>query len=671
MAGTLLNYVEIELIKNQLMIKSIAHSSGKIKELRVQHGNDYHFYFYDNQILYWPKRDNVEDSLGGKEITIEKERHPNVFSKIIENAIADFFSVLTNQDGSKAYRVYKNLHHHIWEFTSNKNEAQDLLSGLGIYRRISLHPLFLKPKEKIILGFTISASLKYRFLWSVQQFLKNGIDTTPFSVREDGSILPKLQSIYHYLEATGNRNVYDQKIQELEKNEYTFQLLDKIVKWLNTKKAEIYLPCGANIKSFAFRYLPFHQIQISQIFPPTRYFYNNATNEKRIPYYNQQVKEYKPFSYGLFEDKEIKIGVLYPAEYEGRTELFLKILEKSLKEDLHLKKISYVPFKITNSSLEAYKDGMYANNAALKNIDIVIVIVNQDHEKLPANLSPYYVCKAKLIGLGIPTQDVQIETIQNKAHTLVMSNISLNVYAKLGGTAWTIEKEEKLKDELVIGVGSTQSPDGTHTLGIAQIFHPDGRYIVGNCSPLSTFENYAQNLEVYLFNTLREVIDTHINTSSSFRLIFHLYKSAAEEYELLALERLMERFNQYNFDYALLHLGYGHNYRLYADDGKGALKKGSFVQLSPYIGLLHFIPDSTLPLKIEIDKRSKGFNDLFYLTKQIFWFSNLSHRSYNPSKRTVTIMYPSLMAALTEKLSYVDGWNHEMLEYVKEKQWFI
>ena len=671
MAGTLLNYVEVELTHDQIQINCINDNQKSIKDYRAQYGENFHFYFFNGQILYWPKKANLDDVIGGSPYFANKTLSPQVFSKIIENGVVDLFYQLKNSKESNAYRVFKNKHHHLWEFTSNKNEVEGILPGLAIHRKITLHPVFLKPKDKVITGFTLSASLKFRFTWDEQDFVRNGIDVIPFTI-VDGTVLPNLQGIYHYLDASGNKNIYDRKIEELENNEATFQLLDKVVKWINAKKSEIFLPGRVGFKSFTLRYLPFQNIQLSQIFSPTRYFYNGATNIKRISYPNQQVKEYKPFSYGLFEDKEIKIGVLYPAEYEGRTELFLKNLENSLLQDLHLKKVTYVPIKITNTSLDAYKSGIYSStNTTLKNTDLVIVVVNQEHEKLPPNLSPYYVCKAKLIGMGIPTQDVQIETIQNRVHSLVMSNISLNIYAKLGGTAWTIEKEEKLKDELVIGVGSTQTPDGTHVLGIAQIFHPDGRYIVGNCSPLSTFKNYAQNLETYLYTTLKEVIDTHINTTKSFRLIFHIYKSAAEEYELEALDKLIKRFQEYTFDYALLHLAYEHNYRLYSDNGKGQTKKGSYVQITPFMGLLHFVPDSTLPLKIELDKRSKGFNDLFYLSKQVFWFANLSHRSYNPSKRTVTIMYPSLMAAITEKLSYVDGWNYEMLEYVKDKQWFI
>jgi hypothetical protein len=670
MAGLSLNFIEAELSSDKAHVFVLRNSGKTAKEWRDEHGRDYHFYFANNQIHYWPKNVQISNELGGVQTEITKQDHANIFSKLLETAISDLFLGLESADKSKVYKGYKLKHHHIWEFTSTKNEVEGELDGLIINRKMSFHPYYLKPKDKTILGFTLAPSLKLKFSWTPEEFIKKGIDLTPLTRYEDGGIVANLQGIYHYLNATGQKDFYEKKIAGLENKETLFQLTERIVKWLNSKKGDLFIP-GNSINNFVLRYLPYYNIHSNEIFSPKRYFYNNSTNTKKISYYNQQVKEYKPFSFGSFEDKEVKIGVLFPAEYEGRTESFLKTLERSLKEDLHIKNLKYVPLKIDDSRLESYKKGMYSNNVVIRALDLVLVILNQDHEKLAPNDSPYYVCKAKLIGEGIPTQDIQIETIQNKVHPLVLSNISLNIYAKLGGTAWTIEKEEKLKDELVIGVGSTRSANGTNILGIAQIFHPDGRYIVGSCSPLSTFENYSKNLEEYLFNTLKEIIDVHINTSKSFRLIFHLYKSASEEYELAAIENLIHRFNSYTFDYALLHLGYGHNYRLYNDNGRGTVKKGTFIQLSPYMGLLHFVPDSILPLKIEIDKRSQGFNDLFYLTKQVYWFSNLSHRSYNPSKRTVTIMYPSLMAEITDKLGLVEGWNHDMLEYVKDKQWFI
>jgi hypothetical protein len=110
MAGTLLNYVETELTGEQVQVNTLVNPSLGIKDYRSQYGNDYHFYFYDNQILFWPRAIGVHQTLNGKIFVAEKEKHPQVFSKIIESAVVDFFFQLTNPDGSKAYRVF--LQHH-------------------------------------------------------------------------------------------------------------------------------------------------------------------------------------------------------------------------------------------------------------------------------------------------------------------------------------------------------------------------------------------------------------------------------------------------------------------------------------------------------------------------------------------------------------------------------
>ena len=213
------------------------------------------------------------------------------------------------------------------------------------------------------------------------------------------------------------------------------------------------------------------------------------------------------------------------------------------------------------------------------------------------------------------------------------------------------------------------SENRKHILGIAQIFHNDGRYMTGDCCPISSFDNYAENLEHHLFKILDPILN-NIGKSGKFRLIFHLFKSASEKYELTAINNLKDKLDNYEFEFALVHLGYGHNHRLYYNDGKYKIQEGSYIQLSKYSALLHFVSQSDLPLKIDLDKRST-FTSLFYIAKQIYWFSHLSHRSYIPSKKTVTIMYPSLMAKMTEALKKVDGWDYDRLKAVSNKLWFI
>lgn len=669
MSGLFLNFIEYELTNNTFSIYALPYQKYPTKEsyreLRKTHP-DLSFYRQGETIYYWEIKPNTQSDLGGTPSTISADDNPRIVSKIVEVGLIEFMRSLNN------YKIRNDGHSHTWQLVSQKDALEGKINGLVVNRRMSISPFFIAPSNKIRFGFTFSNNLKYKFIWNLNDFKNNGIEESNLRIAEDGlTVIPDITTLYHFLGATGQQSFFEQEISKLEATSKTFEIIEKTVSWLEKNKEQIYFPSQVKVQSFKLRYLPFDKIRPEKFYSPKRYFYGGATNTKGLRFYNQMVKEYKPSSYGQFEEKDTNIAVVFPAEYEGVTEVFLKTLEKALKEELHLKRLSFDTVKINSPTLSEYENGIYRDSEIVRKSDLFIIIINQDHEKLPPALSPYHYCKAKLLGDGIPTQDIQVETIKQRIHPLALSNISLNIYAKLGGTAWTIEKEEKRKDELVIGIGSTTGKDGKSIMGIAQVFHSDGRYIVGDCAPLTTFDNYSEVLEEYLYNTLLDVITNHIDTGENFRLIFHLFKSAGKDNEIRAVENVTKRLNNFKFDFALVHLGYGHNFRLYNNDGKYDVAKGTFVKLDYRIALVHFVPKSCLPLKIELDKRSLGFTDLFYLAKQVYWFSNLSHRSYNPSKRTVTIMYPSLMAAMTEKLSEVPNWNYDRLKFVSDKLWFI
>lgn len=249
-----------------------------------------------------------------------------------------------------------------------------------------------------------------------------------------------------------------------------------------------------------------------------------------------------------------------------------------------------------------------------------------------------------------------------------LNNIALNIYAKLGGTGWVIQKEEKITPELVVGVGATTF-EGQTSVGIAQIFLSDGQYLVGDCFPVSDFNDYGRHLEAALSVALQNVINNHIG-QNRFRLIFHLYKPAAQSREIRAIQNVIDSLKQYEFKYAFLHLAEEHNFRLYYNNGRENVRPGTLVNLSPFSALVHYSSESSAPLKVDLDRRST-FKDLAYLAKQVYWFSHLSHRTFKPAKNTVTISYPSEMAYLYERLKKVPSWDDKYLMYMQEKLWFL
>lgn len=664
MSGLLINFYQVEIDQKTIVAKVLNYSEYETKEKYIELRDtnpNCSFYREDDKIIILG--DNLKKEFKQlPDYEIDLNNNTKILSRIIENGFIDFFRSL------EAYKVFKNKYSNTWEIISSKDIFNNSIQGLVVNRTVHFSPFFTYKDDKLFIGFTLSTSLKNKFTWSKTDFENNGIDTKGLKGKED-IIFANRQSIKRFLETTGSNNKYEEVVLRENTKSKSFAVIDKFYKWTATNSNKILLPYNLQISSIKKRYLPFENdiIKSEIIYKPQRYFYSNRRNTQGLKYYDQMVKTYQPYSLEQYKNKEVKLGVICPNEYQGETESFVKKLTTKLKSVFHFNDLKVFIIKIPTTELKSYEHAIY--NSELLECDLVYVIVNQIQEKLPNNLSPYFKSKAKLIGNGIPTQDIQIETIRHNLNAFTMTNISLNSYAKLGGTAWTIEKEEKLKDELIIGIGSTISDNGQSVLGIAQIFHNDGRYMTGNCSPLSTFSDYAINLENHLFETLKPIVDK-IDKNRTFRLIFHLYKSASEKYEIRAIEKLKERLSDYNFEFALVHLAYGHNFRLYYNDGNNDVAQGTYIQLSKHSALLHFVKNSDLPLKIDIDKRST-FTSMFYIAKQIYWFSHLSHRSYMPSKKTVTIMYPSLMAKMTEELKKVDNWDYDRLKFVEDKLWFI
>jgi len=664
MSGLFLNFYQVDIPTKTASIDSVEYSKYASKEEFISLKENFpNLFFYrdDDKFLIWKKNNEAELPENTTSINIDFTEKAKVLSKILERSIINFIE-------PKGYRLFKNKHSNSWEIISSKDILNGSIDGLAVNRIVHFSPCFFFKENKLLLGFSLSTSLKNSFTWSKTEFEKYGIDIKGLKGDEE-RIYANRQSLKRFLETKGATAKYDQIINDENRNAKVFSVIDNFYKWIEKNKTEIQLPFGLAINSISKKYLPFEDelIKSEIIGKPQRYFYSNRKNTQGLKYYDQMVKAYQPYSLELYQNKEINIGIVCPSEYQGETEGFIKKTEAKLKEVFHFNSLNFHFKTIKNKDLESYKEVLY--DEALLECELIYVIVNEAQENLSPSNSPYYVCKAKFIGNGIPTQDIQIETIRQNLNAFTMTNIALNSYAKLGGTAWTIEKEDKLKDELVIGIGSTLSENGQFVLGIAQVFHNDGRYMTGDCSPLSSFTNYAENLENHLFKTLQPLVE-EMSKSGTFRLIFHLFKSASEEYEIKAINGLKERLANYNFEFALVHLAYGHNFRLYYNDGNSDINQGTYIQLSKHSALLHFVSKSDLPLKIDLDKRST-FTSLFYIAKQVYWFSHLSHRSYMPSKRTVTIMYPSLMAKMTEELKKVEDWDYERLKAVSDKLWFI
>ena len=213
--------------------------------------------------------------------------------------------------------------------------------------------------------------------------------------------------------------------------------------------------------------------------------------------------------------------------------------------------------------------------------------------------------------------------------------------------------------------------DGNWVIGFANVFDYNGTYLVGDCSQLSTKENYTANLEKYLVSILKQTFDLKgLSSSDEVRLLFHLFKEAGEKNEIKAITNALQHFKGHNIQHGFVHLSYNHNFRLFLNQGKEAPERGTFIQLSSRQALLHLGGKSSVPVQVWLDKRS-GYKDIYAVTKQVLYFAHLSYRTFMPPNKPVTIKYPSLMAKMVSELSQIPGWDIAMLNRLNDKLWFI
>ncbi len=673
MTGLFLNIFECKFEKDYFDLQYLSYDEYAMieayKKLRTEN-SDYEFYRYDvkldngqieRRIYFWNKKSNPTTTVNGIKETVNIQSNPKIVSKVIESCILQQFK------NNSAFKVSKKREEHFWTILSSKKLLENI-NGLNAHNQIHFNTFFNSYNGTISFFFVLSRSINLKFSIGKDEFEKIGIVCSDLKGKEN-IIFANKQSIKRFLSATGQQGNFDAQMQVLEHNQENFKVIKQTFDWLEINRNNIYLPCGNKFTEFSMKYLPLEndKVQADKLEDPIRYYFENRTEKG---YYNDVISKLKPYSFKFFENKEIKITIICPKFNEGVLEGFINQLETRLKSLFHIKPV-FITLFLSDTQTGTYINAVYEEQVLSS--QLCIIILNELHSRITdVKQSPYFVCKAKLIGQGIPTQDVQEKHLK-KINQFVMNNLALNVYAKIGGTGWTIQNIEKRREELVIGIGSSLNKDGKRVLGIAQIFHSDGRYLVGYCSPLSTFDDYAENLEKHLYESLSEIITQEIiNKNSEFRLVFHLFKSASKKYEIKAVENVIKKFQNENltFKYAFVHLAYRHNFRLFSNDGQSNTPKGTYIELSKYRSLVHFVQESTITLEIEIDKRST-FEDLRYLSTQIFWFSHLSHRTFLPSKKTVTILYPSIMSGLLDKLGEIDRWDIMLAKKITDKLWFI
>ncbi len=426
---------------------------------------------------------------------------------------------------------------------------------------------------------------------------------------------------------------------------------------------------------------------------------------------DKRIDLHGPYDAESFPDKRVKIAVICPEEFVGEVGQFLRQLKEGNKSaDINgnfqngfLRKyhliscdFTFHEVKRTAPSLEeAYRSASL--EALGEKPHLALAVIREQHRDLPDIANPYYTTKGRLMAQGVPVQLLKIETIRKQNIEYILNNVSLAMYAKLGGIPWTLAPNSDMAHEIIVGIGSARLTDsrrgaGERVIGITTVFSGDGQYLLANNTREVSADQYLEALTQSLKETVTELRSRFgWQPKDRVRFIFHQSFKKYKDIEAEAVKTFAASLTDYDVQFAFVHVSDSHNWMLFEPTAQGVKfgkgikgkmvpQRGQCVPLGPNTALLtlsgpHQIKTSLHgcphPILINIHADST-FKSLDYLARQVFNLSFMSWRGFNPSTLPVSISYSNMIVDLLGHLRHLKNWNPEVLATaLKERRWFL
>ena len=284
--------------------------------------------------------------------------------------------------------------------------------------------------------------------------------------------------------------------------------------------------------------------------------------------------------------------------------------------------------------------------------DLALVIILDQHSNLPDRINPYLRGKAVLLMNGIPVQDIRLSTLTARPSSLqyALQNLAVAMYAKMGGTPWTVAHDLTVDDEVVVGMGNVELTGSRFEqkqrfMGITTVFRGDGNYLLSNVSRVCRYDEYPAVLEASMAEVLREVKKRNgWQDDDTVRVVFHAHKPLRQVEVAKIVERCVQEVGAgQSVQFAFLTVTHDHPFKVLdtAQAGKAtaagrkgvyAPGRGTIVQLGRYTRLLTTNGVSQIkratsplpsPLLIHLHREST-YVDLQYLPEQALKFTSLT-----------------------------------------------
>jgi hypothetical protein len=425
---------------------------------------------------------------------------------------------------------------------------------------------------------------------------------------------------------------------------------------------------------------------------PPRLSFDPAIPSRTDTQAYQGLKRYGPFDASRVNLQERSILIVFPESLKPLAANLIRALQDGHRGFPGFGQMFRLPFARDNvapltitgnfstptAAARSYREAIADWNSKSSYGDPELALVLVPHSERWETERPYYEAKASFAQLGIPTQMVTAELLQNEREFgWSVANIALAMFAKLGGVPWIVESPAGDKD-LIIGIGRADirnQGDLRRIFGYALSFTSNGAYQQSwSFTPAADEQTYLARLEEAIVNAFNSSRDTDEPVQ---RLVIHLGKRTGWK-EAAAARRAMTAAD-ISLPVALMRLDDSSLHDI-ADGLEDTLAppKGLAVRLGTRQVLLQTegltatgVP--TGPLLIELDERSQvGQEALDDLVSQAFRLAHANWRGFNARSQPVTLLYGELLARLVGYLEEVETWNPTLLRTeLRDRPWFL
>lgn len=451
-----------------------------------------------------------------------------------------------------------------------------------------------------------------------------------------------------------------------------------------------------------------------------RYCFDPA-KAQRSDYAWLGLEKYGPFDRETFSKRTPRILVVAPDTAAGKVSQFVKMFrdgitslpgsryEKGFTGTFGLVNPEFSPCAVPfhgakgKRPCDLYRQAVADHLERDPTFDAALVAIPDEHAFLPDDVSPYLHTKAVLLMAGIPAQLARLSTLTKSPKNLqfTMQNIATALYAKLGGVPWTVDQDQTVDDEIVVGMGTAEVSGSRFEtrhrhIGITTVFQGDGNYLLSNLTRECSYDDYPEVLRRSMLAVLDEVKRRNRwRPGETVRVVFHATKPLRNVEVAEIVDACVRQVcGEQTVQFAFLTVNTDHAFKLIdpeqpgmpvfygSDQMKGVMapERGTLVQLGRSTRLVatnrpRLIKKATTPLPTPLLihlHRQSTYVDQTYLSEQVLKFTALSWRSVLPAEKPVTIYYSELIADLLVRLRAVPGWSAMGLNAkLRASKWFL